>query len=38
VSCDATETLVSVVCPSGGAPDGMKCATSPAVGLCVRKP
>jgi hypothetical protein len=37
VSCEATETLVSVVCPSGGAPDGAKCATTPTVGLCLKK-
>ena len=37
VSCDATETLVSVVCPSGGAPDGTKCTTTPTVGLCLKK-
>ena len=36
-SCEATETLVGVFCPSGGAPDGAKCATSPTVGLCLRK-
>src|SRR5438105_3310919 len=28
VSCDASETLVSVFCPSGGAPDGAKCGTA----------
>jgi hypothetical protein len=38
VSCDATETLVSVFCPGGGASDGAKCATSPTVGLCLKKP
>jgi hypothetical protein len=38
VSCDANETLVSAFCPSGGAPDGPKCATTPTVGLCLRKP
>ena len=37
VSCDANETLVSVFCPSGGAPDGAKCRTTPAVGLCFKK-
>ena len=37
VSCEANETLVSVFCPSGGAADGTKCSTPPAVGLCVRK-
>jgi hypothetical protein len=37
-SCEANETLVSVFCPSGGAPDGAKCGTSPTVGLCLRKP
>jgi Collagen triple helix repeat (20 copies) len=37
-SCEANETLVSVFCPSGGAPDGAKCVTSPTVGLCLRKP
>ena len=37
-SCEASETLVAVFCPSGGAPDGAKCATSPTVGLCLRKP
>jgi hypothetical protein len=38
VSCEANETLVSVFCPSGGASDGAKCATSPTVGLCLKKP
>jgi hypothetical protein len=38
VSCEATETLVSVFCPSGGSPDGAKCVTSPTVGLCLKKP
>jgi collagen triple helix repeat protein len=38
VSCDANETLVSVFCPSGGAPDGAKCGTGPAIGLCLKKP
>jgi len=37
VSCDANETLVSVFCPSGGAPDGAKCGTTPTVGLCIKK-
>src|SRR5438105_638082 len=37
VSCDASETLVSVFCPSGGAPDGAKCGTTPTVGLCLKK-
>lgn len=38
VSCETSETLASVVCPSGGAPDGAKCGTSPTVGLCLKKP
>jgi hypothetical protein len=38
LSCDANETLVSVFCPGGGAADGAKCPTTPAVGLCMRKP
>jgi hypothetical protein len=38
LNCDASETLVSVFCPSGGAPDGSKCGTSPTVGLCLKKP
>lgn len=38
VSCDASETLVSVFCPSGGAADGAKCGTSPTIGLCLKKP
>ena len=29
VSCDASETLVSVFCPSGGAPDGAKLRHGP---------
>jgi collagen triple helix repeat protein len=37
-SCDASETLVSVFCPSGGASDGSKCGTSPTIGLCLKKP
>ena len=38
VSCDASETLVSVFCPSGGPPDGAKCGMAPTVGLCLKKP
>jgi hypothetical protein len=38
VSCEQTETLVSVFCPSGGAPDGAKCGSAPTVGLCLKKP
>jgi len=38
VDCEASEMLVSVFCPSGGAPDGAKCGSSPTVGLCLRKP
>ena len=38
VSCEASEILVSIVCPSGGAPDGAKCSTSPTVALCMKKP
>jgi Collagen triple helix repeat (20 copies) len=37
ISCNADETLVSVVC-SAGAPDGTGCpAGSTATGLCMRK-
>ena len=38
VSCEGSETLVSVFCPSGGAPDGAKCGTTPTIGLCLQKP
>src|SRR6201985_2813761 len=38
VACEASETLVSVFCPSGGAADGAKCGTSPTIGLCLKKP
>ena len=38
VSCEANETLVSVFCPTGGAPDGAKCGTTPTIGLCLKKP
>jgi len=38
VSCDANENLVSVFCPSGGASDGAKCGSGPAIGLCLKKP
>src|SRR5215216_6461032 len=38
ISCDASENLVSVFCPSGGAPDGAKCGSGPAIGLCLKKP
>jgi hypothetical protein len=38
VSCEADETLVSVFCPAGGAPDGAKCGTTPTIGLCLKKP
>jgi len=27
-----------VFCPSGGAPDGAKCGSGPAIGLCLKKP
>jgi len=37
VACEASENLVSVFCPSGGAPDGAKCSTAPTVGLCLKK-
>jgi hypothetical protein len=37
VSCETGETLVSALCPNGGAPDGAKCATGPTVGLCLKK-
>jgi hypothetical protein len=37
VNCDSSETLVSVFCPGGGAPDGPKCASSPTIGLCLKK-
>jgi hypothetical protein len=37
VGCDTNENLVSVFCPSGGAPDGAKCGSGPAVGLCLKK-
>ena len=38
VSCEANEILASAFCPSGGAPDGAKCANPPTVGLCLKKP
>jgi len=38
VDCESNETLVSVFCPTGGAPDGPKCGTAPTIGLCLRKP
>ena len=38
VACDANETLVSVFCPAGGAPDGAKCGTPPVMGLCLKNP
>ena len=38
VSCEASETLVSVFCPTGGSPDGAKCGTPPTIGLCLQKP
>ncbi len=38
VSCEADETLVSVFCPAGGAPDGAKCGATPTIGLCLKKP
>jgi hypothetical protein len=38
VSCEADETLVSAFCPTGGAPDGAKCGTTPTIGLCLKKP
>jgi hypothetical protein len=37
VTCEANETLVSIFCPGGGAPDGAKCGTTPTVGLCMKK-
>jgi hypothetical protein len=38
VSCEATEILASVFCPSGGASNGANCATPPTVALCLKKP
>ena len=38
VSCDDTETLVSVFCPKGGAPEGARCKTVPTIGLCLKRP
>ena len=38
VSCEGSETLVSVFCPGGGAADGAKCGTAPTIGLCLQKP
>ena len=38
VTCEANEILASVFCPSGGAPDGAKCPSSPTVGLCFKRP
>ena len=38
VSCENGEMLVSIFCPSGGAPDGAKCATGSTIGLCLKKP
>ena len=38
VTCEASETLVSVFCPSGGATERDKCVTTPTVGLCLKKP
>jgi Collagen triple helix repeat (20 copies) len=38
VSCEPDETLVSVFCPAGGAPDGPKCAAGKTIGLCLKKP
>ena len=37
VSCEANEILASVFCPSGGAPDGAKCANPPTIALCLKK-
>lgn len=38
VACEATETLVSAFCSSGGLADGAKCTTSPTVGLFEEAP
>ena len=38
VSCEDTETLVSVFCPKGGAPEGARCRTVPTIGLCLKQP
>ena len=37
VSCETSETLVSVFCPSGGAPEVAKCGIFPTVGLCLKR-
>ena len=37
-TCEPNEILASVFCPSGGAPDGAKCTSSPTVGICFKKP
>jgi hypothetical protein len=36
VTCGDGEVLASLVC-AAGAPDGAKCASGPATGLCVKK-
>jgi hypothetical protein len=36
-SCEANEILVSVFCPSGGVPDGARCASPPTIALCLKK-
>ena len=38
VECRANETLVSAFCPTGGVYDGAKCASPPAIGLCMLNP
>lgn len=37
LACERNEVLVSVLCPAGGAADGVRCGTSPAVGLCMKR-
>jgi hypothetical protein len=38
VTCEANELLVSVFCPSGGAPEEAKCNSGATVGLCLKRP
>jgi hypothetical protein len=37
VACGGDEVLAGVFCPGGGSPDGAKCATAPARGICLKK-
>ena len=37
-TCEDSEILVSIYCPSGGSVDNDRCVRPPTIGLCAKKP